>query len=71
MDEKGLGNGGDLEEELQRREGSDREKVSRLEQDLQVQAQELQAKVQDLNEKEQFLEQNRLEMEGLERKWRI
>ena len=65
MDEKGLGNGGDLEEEMQRREGSDREKVSRLEQDLQVQAQELQAKVQDLNEKEQFVEQNRLEMEGL------
>ena len=38
MDEKGLGNGGDLEEEMQRREGLDRDKVLRSEQDLKVQA---------------------------------
>ena len=63
MDEKGLGNDGNLEEERQRNEGIDVEKVKRLEQELRVQAQELQAKVQILEEKDHFLEQNRLEME--------
>ena len=63
MDEKGLGNDGNLEEERQRNEGIDVEKVKRLEQELRVQAQELQAKVQILEEKDQFLEQNRLDME--------
>ena len=65
MDEKGLGNGGDLEEEMQRREGLDREEVLRLEQDLKVQAEELQDKVKNLEEKEQYLEQNKQEIEGL------